>query len=778
MTCGQDVMQPPLRLLAGLSLACAILAVEPAASQEEPQDRPSAGKAKNKKKAPAAKPAAAKVGGPKTAKDKTAAKEKAATDAAQPSAAAPAPKVAASPAPRPLPEEATHIARYDAAIAPARDHPLSADDAGRIRNAVGAIADGELTEGKRLRDQITDPAGRKLIDWYLFRAGYGSAGEVRAFLAANPAWPDRALLTQRSEEALLNSAASAREIKAFFGDTLPATGVGLATLASALAADNDLATAKGLAAKAWVEFDIPAAHEPAFLKKVGGLLTETDHKRRLDRLLLSDSRWEGERNERAVVIKRVIALLSEPERKKAQARLAVYLRAKNSNQLMSKLPPQALTTEWGLAMQKVQALRRQNKDEEAWKILLAEPEATLQVKPDGWWEVRRASAYSALKAGKAKTAYELVSNPGQLSVNAHNASAFMAGWLALRHLHDPKAALTHFQAFVKSADGPLTRARANYWVGRTYEALGDQAKAREAYSVAAEQVDTFHGQLARLKLDPQASTLKITPPATPTAEEMARFNGLDSVHAAVLAHKAGLDRNLLRSFLTHLRGHLRTEAEVAMLAHLAEALGDTQWAIRIGKAGIARGMNLVYYAYPVHKLPAYTPLRRPAETAFLLGIARQESEFNTSTLSGAGARGILQVMPVTARHICRDYKLKCDIPRLMKDASYNTMMGSAYISDRMDEFSGSYVLTLAGYNAGPGRAREWIREFGDPRQPNVDPIDWIHRIPFEETREYVQRVLSNIQIYRARLGEEAAVRLNADLRRMSDTPASKAAAVK
>ena len=146
-----------------------------------------------------------------------------------------------------------------------------------------------------------------------------------------------------------------------------------------------------------------------------------------------------------------------------------------------------------------------------------------------------------------------------------------------------------------------------------------------------------------------------------------------------------------------------------MLAHLAEALGDTQSAVRIGKTAIGRGMNLMYYAYPVHRLPAYTPLRRPPETAFILGIARQESEFNISTLSGAGARGILQVMPITARHICRDYKLKCDIPRLMKDAAYNTMMGSAYIADRMDEFTGSYVLTLAGYNAGPGRAREWIK---------------------------------------------------------------------
>ena len=144
-------------------------------------------------------------------------------------------------------------------------------------------------------------------------------------------------------------------------------------------------------------------------------------------------------------------------------------------------------------------------------------------------------------------------------------------------------------------------------------------------------------------------------------------------------------------------------------------------------------------------------------------------------MSGAGARGILQVMPVTAKHVCRDYKIKCDIPRLMKDPAYNTMLGSAYISDRMAEFSGSYVLTLAGYNAGPGRAREWIKEFGDPRDGKVDPIDWIHRIPFEETREYVQKVLSNIQVYRARLGDQAtALRLNADLKRISAAPAAPA----
>ena len=141
---------------------------------------------------------------------------------------------------------------------------------------------------------------------------------------------------------------------------------------------------------------------------------------------------------------------------------------------------------------------------------------------------------------------------------------------------------------------------------------------------------------------------------------------------------------------------------------------------------------------------------------------------DTTIVSGAGARGLMQVMQVTAQHVCRDYKVKCEIERLGRDPAYNAMVASAYIADRMDEFQGSYVLTISGYNAGPGRTRQWIREFGDPRAPGADPLDWIHRIPFEETREYVQKVLSNMQMYRARLGNEAdALRLTSDLRRVA-----------
>ncbi len=693
---------------------------------------------------------------------------------AEPAAGASLPPVAR---PTPLPGESEHVARYDTAIAPLRNLTLAEEDAAVLREAISTGANGKLAEAKVLRDRIKDAATRKLVDWFIFRAGYGTATEIKAFLEANPAWPDRNLLTQRAEEALFNSpSASSRDIKAFFAGAEPKTGVGQAALAAAFLADQNNDRAKALAVKAWTEYDIPASLEPAFLKRIGPLLSEADHKRRLNRLLLNDSRWTNERNERAAIIRRMLPLLSEPEKKAAEARLAVFLRAKNSQALIAKLPT-TTAPDWGLAVQKAQALRRQNKEEEAWKILLTEPEAPGTTKPDGYWEERRANAYAALRLGKPKMAYELIREPGPLSINAAKDAAFLAGWLSLRYLDEPKQALAHFQTLGGLADGPLSRARSSYWLGRTFEVLGDKAKALEQYRAGAVYFDTFHGQLARLKLDPGASRLNLALPAAPSAEEIARFNGSDAVRAIVVARKAGLDSALPRAFLRHLPGYLKSEAEVAMLAHLADALGDTQMSVRVGKAAVARGMNLAYYAYPVRALPQYTPLRKPPEPAVILGIARQESEFNTLTLSGAGARGILQVMPVTAQHVCRDYKIKCDIPRLMKDPVYNTMMGSAYISDRMDEFSGSYVLTLAGYNAGPGRAREWIKEFGDPRDQKVDPIDWIHRIPFEETREYVQKVLSNIQIYRARLGEEAnAVRLNSDLRRSSAAAADKATA--
>jgi soluble lytic murein transglycosylase len=765
----------------------------------------------------------------------TAAPTAASTEPAPPTEKAQAPVLQSS--------EAKRIAAFDAYIAEVRDHVPTPEDVARLKEVAQSMATGAGPAGKTARDQIADPVARKLAEWMQYRQGVGTAREIKAFVDANPDWPLRDTLMTRAEEQLFTSGGSAREIKAFFNGSEPRSGVGHAALASALLAEGDTGAAAKLAAQTWRHMELAATLEVGFLDRFGRLLSEADHKARFDRLLLDDSRWTNERSDRAAVARRVMTLMSSPvERQKAEARLAVYLRAKTADHLMSQLSadgvplpppaqaptagakpaagsastgkaggapagtpaspaltqntaqsagpapqnalpggtpePAATTPDWGFQFQRAQWLRRQNRHEDAWKILLAAPrDAAVSGNPDDWWDERRYAAYDALKQGKAAQAYDLVKEPGALSVNPQKDAAFFAGWIAFKHLGRPVDAIPHFLALEKAADGPLSRAKAAYWLARVYEATGQTAKVRSQLESAAKNSDTFYGLLAMQELEPGKTRLVVPPPAEPASEVVQRFNSRDIVRATVIARKAGLDTGIVRAFLNQLRIALAHESEQAMVAHLADALGDTQMAVRIAKSSVARGLNMIPYAYPIHAMPAYQPLRPPPEPALLLGVARQESEFNTNTMSGAGARGLLQVMPITARHVCTDYRIKCDIDRLVKEPAYNAMMASAYIGDRMDEFAGSYVLTIAGYNAGPGRARQWVREFGDPRDPKVDPVDWINRIPFEETREYVQKVLANIQIYRARLGdEETALQLKSDLRRTGNGNVRRAAA--
>lgn len=685
---------------------------------------------------------------------------------APPAPAATAPSRPVLPKPHaPDATETEHTARYDAATAAVRGYDISEQDAALLRDSIKAISAANLSKGVELRQSIKDPVAGKLADWYRLKSGYGTAEDYRTFLDANPAWPDRQLMTQRLEEALFTQGGTSTVIRSYFAKSGPDHGVGFAALASAYLAEGKTGDAKKYAAKAWREMNIPATLESGFLSRFAGILTVDDHKARLDRLLIDEIRYSGPRNERAAYARRVIPLLPPDERKKAEARLAVLLQANGGRALIEALPVDK--DDWGLTFHRIQVMRKARQIDESSKLMLSVPltDETV-INADEWWVERRANAYAALRTGKSKLAYDLVKVSGPLTVNPRKEQTFMAGWLALRYLKDADKAEAHFKDLKTAADGPLSRAKARYWLGRVAEARKDRSTADMHYKEAARDPDTFHGQLAQQKLTPGRQGLVIKPPAAPTGDEVKRFNSLDAAQAITVGYKAKLDRNILRSFTAQLRFYLKSEAEIAMVSHLSESVGDTQMAVRTAKAAVGNRQNLLYYAYPVHPFPAYSPLRSPPETAFLLGIARQETEFNNQTVSGAGAKGLLQVMTVTAQHVCLDYKLKCEIKRLLSDPAYNTMMASAYIGDRMRDFKGSYVLTLAGYNAGPGRAREWIAEFGDPRDPKIDPIDWIERIPIQETREYVAKVLSNVQIYRARLGQaDAALQLEEDLGR-------------
>ncbi len=739
--------------------------------------------------------AAAAQDGKKTVKAKSAPKKAAATKAAPPlpnqrpgrlaDALEPAkaeedggpqppavPAMAVQPASPDAPE-AGYFAAMDKLIAPVRDGKLSPADVQRLKDALGAIDKHDPSEAYEHAAKISEPVVRTLVRWYALRGGVGAPADYARFLAESPGWPDALLLKRRSEQQLLSAGGPAKDIVAFFAANPPLSGAGSIALASAHLALGDEARAKAMAVKAWRENDIPAPSEAGFLARFERFLSVADHRRRLDAILIDEGRFSAQRTPRVAAARRLLAKLEGVERKKAEARIAIYSRARTAAKLVANLPagakellPGDASSDWGLLFQRIQLARSQGKEEEVARLLrLAPADADALVDPDAWWLHRRWVIYEFLGAGRYKEAYDIARAPGPLTVNPIKDATFLAGWIALRHLKNGKAAVPHLEASRENADGPLSAARGNYWLARAHETLGQTSEANRFYKEAAARIDTFHGVLARQKLDPGPQDAAMPLPIMPSASDAESFNAHPMVRAAMLAHHADVGRGITRIVVAHLRSVLKSEAEMAMLAHLANAIGDHQMAVRVGKSGVARGMNLYTYSYPVHPFPEYKPLRQSPERALLLAIVRQESEFNSEIVSHAGARGLMQVMPITARHICRDHKIKCDIPRLVKDTSYNAMIGSAYIGDRKAEFDGSYVLTLAGYNAGPGRARQWMRRFGDPRTKDIDAIDWIEMIPFEETREYVKKVLSNVQMYRARLGEPTPMRLVSDLKR-------------
>ena len=590
----------PLRLrLCATGLVAAVIGLAPLATLTGPRQARAEPAAKSDQTKPAKPEKAAnqKSGKPEQLKSATAGAAKTAAPAKPQRALLPKPGVAS-------PDEARYIAALDKAIAPVSATPISAEEAALVRDAIKAVGAANLAKGVDIAAKIRDPVALKLFDWYRLRSGYGEPQEYAAFLEQNPAWPDRALLVQRKEEALFTQGGTASTIRAHFKNGVARTGVGWAALASALLAEGNTEEAAKLAARAWRDLGIPASLETGFLERFGKLLTPADHKWRLDKLIIDDLRWSGVRNARAQFAKRLIPLLPDVERKKANARLAVFMRSSGAKARLEALPASD-NPDWGLVFHRIQVLRRAGHATEAAKLLLGAPmDEADTVVPDSWWEERRANAYIALKAGKPKLAFDLVREAGPLSVNPLKEQRFMAGWIALRMLEDTKLAEPQFQALKKAADGPLSRAKASYWLGRTAEAEGDGEAASQHYREAASDADTFHGLLALQKLAPGRRPIEIRAPAEPDAALIEKFNALDAVKAAVIARKSSLDAHVLRSFIAHLRTVFDSEAGSALVAHLSEAVGDTQMAVRTGKAAIAGRQNLLYYAYPVHTFPA------------------------------------------------------------------------------------------------------------------------------------------------------------------------------
>jgi soluble lytic murein transglycosylase len=620
-----------------------------------------------------------------------------------------------------------------------------------LRQAIDAYEGGDLGGGDNLARSLNDPASRATAEWIAIRNASRQVGfqRINAFLTAYPSWPGNALLRRRAEEALYNDNLDAGTIRGFFASSPPETDEGKIALASVLLRSGDQDKAAALIRDAYRNDDLTGQLEADIMRGYGTVLSRADHKFRADRLI-----YDGDYNDGLRVAARagadVVAL--------AKVRIAVAKEARSAGALLAS----NASGDPGYVFARVSYLRRQDKDKEAAALLLRAPrDRTALVRPDAWWTERRLVARGLLDQGDARTAYAVVAGYTAESDTTRMEAEFHCGWIALRFLGDARTAASHFANLSAESQRPITISRGAYWQGRAAEALGDKGGATRFYQLAARYPITYYGQIARARLGMRSLDLRSLPDASASART--GFSDLLAVRAISQLYGIG-ERTYARVLVGDMGKRLQDSQQLALLGQLALANRDAKAALGVGKSATQRGLPLDAIAFPTGAIPGFLGSGN-VERAVVYGIARQESEFGHDVVSGAGARGLMQVMPSTARATAKAAGMAFDPKRLISDPAYNARIGEAHLGELIDRFRGSYIMTFAAYNAGPSKVADWVKIYGDPRDPKVDPIDWVERIPYTETRNYVQRVLENVQVYRSRLGGKTALLIDSDLRR-------------
>jgi soluble lytic murein transglycosylase len=502
---------------------------------------------------------------------------------------------------------------------------------------------------------------------------------------------------------------------------------------------------------------------PAIEKTIRKLkvLEAEDHYVRASFLLIQDSKkYVG-------AVKRILPLIGKDRQSAVKAHMAAVQRAGNAGTLLTNLDA-GIKDEPAILLARAQYLRRAKNDAKARELLTSAPKsAEALLDPEEWWKERQRHIREALNDGDAATAYALASGPNDgLEHWDLSEAEFMAGWIAFRFLNKPEAARKHFAAAAAAGGLPKRRSRASYWLGRIESAAGNQDEARARYMEAAEHHHTFYGQLAHQMIAGPDARLKFRHYPRPTKQDIDEFVGEDAIQAMVIAEKAGFD-NLLALFMYDLAREIDSAPKMILLCELASRIAPPHATVRMAKIAINRDFPVEHYAYP-RALPEFSVIASGQDTdeALIHALTRQESEFNPSIVSSAGAVGLMQLLPSTAKFVARQHNVDYTKNRLSSDPAYNVSLGSAFLHQLISNYDGSYIMALAGYNAGPGRVSRWAKELGDPRNSKVDPVDWIERIPFTETRDYVHKILESVQVYRSRLlDENAPIRLAEDLHR-------------
>lgn len=605
------------------------------------------------------------------------------------------------------------------------------------------LVDRRDWEGAEAAVQPAGPVARDIVEWMLLRAGQGTLPEYVAFLERRPDWPGLPLL-RRSGEKVLAESGSPDQVRAYFARNAPQSAVGAMAYQQVLLDAGDRKKAEAVALQAWDSLSYDAGEQAKQLSMLGRTLASR-HEARLTMLL-----WEGRLDE----ARQMLPLVAEGPRRLAEARIALQANGNGVDAAVANVP-----TRWagdaGLAHDRFVWRYLHDFNDSAVELLLARSKSAKDLgRPEEWARIRAALARDAMRTGDPHKAYRIAADH-HLKDGAEFADLeFVAGYVALEKLKAPSLAFAHFKALEKAVTTPISLSRAFYWQGRALEAMGKPDEAAKALHRGAENQSAFYGQLSAERLGLPLDPALLGDEKYPDWRRQP-FLSSSLVRAGLMLVKVG-KRPLATRFFLQLAEGLKDD-ELGPLADMALAVGEPHIALRIAKAAAGRGVILPRAYFPMTHL-AKDDL--PVPPALTLAIARRESEFDVGVISPAGARGLMQVMPATAKLMSDALGIGYDKAKLTEDGDYNARLGSAYLAKLIGEFGSAVTLVAAGYNAGPKRPEAWIQVLGDPRAKGVNPIDWIEAVPFTETRNYIMRVSESLIVYRAKLaGKVGPVRL-------------------
>ena len=614
--------------------------------------------------------------------------------------------------------------------------PVNSD----LKSGLDALSDNDPLQALSIRDRMgPGTLDRHILTWAIAVSGQKgiSSTEIAAAAQELQGWPGLAKLRTYSERALYDENPDPTAVLAAFGQTAPETTSGAMILSRALVATGKQSQAAKYIRKVWRGETLDKPTEDKILAEFSGLLTTRDHKARMDYLMYRN---------RAAQAKRFGDMGQAQSLYKAWA--AVMSKAPNAGGLLA-----AVEKQWkddaGYLFARIEYLRKQDNYTEAAKLLQQMPRNRDELVNAGeWWNEQRIVSRGLVDQGEFKAAFAIVANYAATTPTDIVEAEFHAGWYALRGLQDPAVAQAHFRKILDFSNGPISVSRAWYWIGRSAEA-GGPGKASEFYAKAASYPTTFYGQLASDKLG--RKTLNVAYPS-PSQADRQRYLAREAVQAIARLDAAGHGWRAKDLYLA-LAEQLQSPGELAVLSAQAERSGDHHLSLQVGKIAYSRGVDVASLAFPLGVIPTNANISGSGK-ALAYAIARQESAFDPAAVSAADARGLLQILPGTAKAVAKRHNIAYSKDRLTADAGYNATLGAHYLGEQIDAFGGSYIMTFIAYNAGPKRVPEWIGRYGDPRGQSIDAIvDWIERIPFPETRNYVQRVMENYEVYKARLGQ-------------------------